>query len=130
VNLKVTGYIINMMRITSICLFVFLFVFDGFSQNSVFVFGQSNNTLKPYLSEIRNTAFKTETGFLNKLDGYYFVSDFTKRPFIESNLGVNVPFVSTYLPAQKIKIVSSGFVGNNVLVDLFGPPTAAVINTD
>ena len=118
------------MRFTSICLFVFLFVFDGFSQNSVFVFGQSNNTLKPFLSEIRNTAFKTETGFLIKLDGYYFVSDFTKRPFIESNLGVNVPFVSAYFPAQKIKIVSSGFVGNNVLVDLFGPPTAAVINTD
>lgn len=109
----------------------FLFLALGsFAQNAEFIFGQSTNTLKPFLSEIRNTAFKTETGFLNKLDGYYFVPDFAQRPFIETNLGVVVPFVSYHNYSKKIKIVSSGYVGNNVLVDLFGPPTAAVINTD
>jgi hypothetical protein len=84
------------MRITIITLFLFIQTLSIHAQDSEFIFAQSTNTLKPFLSDIRSPLVKTETGFLNKLDGNYFVTEFANKPFIE----------------------------------LFGPPTAAVVNTD
>jgi hypothetical protein len=118
------------MRITIITLFLFIQTLSIHAQDSEFIFAQSTNTLKPFLSDIRSPLVKTETGFLNKLDGNYFVTEFANKPFIESNLGVTLPFVNYYNYRENFKIISSGYVGNNVLVDLFGPPTAAVVNTD
>jgi hypothetical protein len=105
-------------------------VLDLLSQNQEFVFAQGTNTLKPFLSEIRSPIVKLEHGFLNKLDGNYFVQNYNQKPFIETNLGVNIPILNYCDYSKKLKIISSGYVGMNVLVDLYGPPTAAVINTD
>ncbi len=101
-----------------------------FSQKTEFVFAQSTNTLKPFLSEIRSPIVKIEHGFLNKLDGNYFVTEYNHKPFVESNIGVSIPILNYYDYSKKLKVISSGYVGMNVLVDLYGPPTAAVINTD
>ncbi len=95
-----------------------------------FEFAKQSQTLKPFLSEIRSPILKTEVGFLNKLDGNYFVKDFNQRPFVESNIGFQIPLVSYKNKSSNFKLVTNAVVGNNVLVDLFGPPTAAIINTD
>ncbi|MCF8362296.1 MAG: DUF1207 domain-containing protein [Prolixibacteraceae bacterium] len=118
------------MRITIISLILFIQAFSLHAQDSEFIFSQSTNTLKPFLSDIRSPLIKAETGFLNKLDGNYFVKNYNNKPFIESNLGVTIPFVNYHNYQDNFKIISSGYIGNNVLVDLFGPPTAAVVNTD
>ncbi len=100
------------------------------AQDLEWAFFNLSPTLKPQLSEIRNPLIKTEVGFINKLDNSYFVDEFTHRPFVESNLGFRLPLISLKDHRKSVKWVSSGVLGNNVLVDLFGPPTAAVINTD
>jgi len=118
------------MRSFYLFIVTFFFVFNAFSQNTEFAFAQSSNTLKPFLSEIRTPIVKIEHGFLNKLDGNYFVADYNHKPFVETNLGVNIPILNYSDRSNGLKIISSGYVGMNVLVDLYGPPTAAVINTD
>jgi hypothetical protein len=112
--------------------FVFLTIvsLDGVSQNCTTKYFSHTQVLRPFVSEIRSSAIKLETGYINKLDGYYFVEDFTYKPFIETNLGAILPGAEVLLDNQKTKFIADMYVGLNVLVDLFGPPTAAVINTD
>jgi hypothetical protein len=112
-----------------ICLFVGIDKFDLNAQHQLEFF-KKTKTLKPFLAEIRSPLIKNEVGFINKLDGNYFVQEFTQRPFVESNIGFKFPILSYSDNQLGLKIVSSAVIGNNVLVDLFGPPTAAVINTD
>ena len=110
------------MRYTLIIFVLIINAIHLYAQDSEFIFGQSTNTLKPFLSDIRSPLIKAESGFLNKLDGNYFVKDFNNKPFIETNLGVTIPFVNYHNYQDNYKIISSGYIGNNVLVDLFGPP--------
>ena len=112
-----------------VCLFVGLDKFDLSAQQQL-VFFRNTESLKPFLAEIRSPIIKSEVGFINKLDGNYFVQKFTHRPFVESNIGFLLPLLNYKDKSSGLKIVSSAVIGNNVLVDLFGPPTAAVINTD
>ncbi len=119
------------MGIRVIFIFILVLFFNNaYSEDKEFLYFKQTNTLKPFLSEIRNPLIKAEVGFLNKLDNSYFVEDFTHRPFVESNLGVIIPLFGYTNKSSHFHFVSGGIIGNNVLVDLFGPPTAAVINTD
>lgn len=111
-------------------LVLILFFYNTIQSQTQVDFFKKTSVLKPFLSEIRSPNIKNEVGFLNKLDGNYFVEEFAHRPFVESNIGFQFPLVSFYDKTNRIKFFSSGVIGNNVLVDLFGPPTAAVINTD
>ena len=60
-------------------------------QNAEHYFFRDSHILKPFLSEIRSTAIKTELAWLNKLDENYYVSDYGGRPFIEVHLGTELP---------------------------------------
>lgn len=93
-------------------------------------FFRDSHILKPFLSEIRSTAIKTELAWLNKLDENYYVSDFASRPFIEVHLGTELPVYYLLNRQKGFKFSTSGYLGNILLIDMFEEITAPVINTD
>ena len=72
------------------------------------VFFKESQVLKPFLSEIRSTVIKTEFALLNKLDNNYYIRDYSKRPFIETHLGVDMPLINFYNPAIKLRLILAG----------------------
>ena len=107
-----------------------IFLSPLLSQHTELNFANYTNTLKPFLSEIISPTVRIDHGFINKLDGNYFVEDYNHRPFLEANLGTHIPIVEYIDFSKDVKFVSSAYFGMNVLVDFYGPPTSAVINTD
>jgi hypothetical protein len=99
-------------------------------QESGHYFFRDSHILKPFLSEIRSTAIKTELAWLNKLDDNYYVSDYNNRPFIEVHLGTELPVYYLVNRQKNFKFSTGGFIGNILLIDMFEPVTAPVINTD
>jgi hypothetical protein len=93
-------------------------------------FFKDSHILKPFMSEIRSTAIKAELAWLNKLDDNYYVSDYTHRPFIEVHLGTELPVYYMLNRQKDFKFSISGYIGNILLIDMFEPVTAPVINTD
>jgi hypothetical protein len=91
---------------------------------------EKSSILNPFLSEIRSTVIKTEFASLNKLDNNYYLSDYTNRLFIETHLGVDVPFIKYTSGDNSLKLNVSGEIGNILLIDMFEEITAPVINTD
>jgi len=99
-------------------------------QDTEHFFFRDSHILKPFLSEIRSTAIKTELAWLNKLDDNYYVSDYTGRPFIEVHLGTELPVYYLENRQTGFKFSTSGYLGNILLIDMFEDITAPVINTD
>lgn len=93
-------------------------------------FFKDSHILKPFLSEIRSTAIKTELAWLNKLDDNYYVSDYAHRPFIEVHLGTQLPLYYLVNRQKDFKFSVSGYLGNILLIDMFEEITAPIINTD
>jgi len=107
-----------------------LSIFTLQAQDLDHYFFKDSHILKPFLSEIRSTAIKTELAWLNKLDENYYVSDYASRPFIEVHLGTELPIYYLVNRQKDFKFSISGFIGNILLIDMFEEITAPVINTD
>ena len=99
-------------------------------QDAEHYFFRDSHILKPFLSEIRSTAIKTELAWLNKLDENYYVSNYAGRPFIEVHLGTELPVYYLENRQKGFKFSTSGYLGNILLIDMFEQITAPVINTD
>ena len=93
-------------------------------------FFKESDILKPFVSEIRSNVIKTEFAYINKLDDNYYLTDYNKRPFIETHLGVDIPVLYYVDNLKKLKFSLSGEIGNILLIDMFEENTAPVINTD
>ncbi len=93
-------------------------------------FFKESDILKPFVSEIRSNVIKTEFAFINKLDDNYYLTDYNKRPFIETHLGVDIPVLYYVDNLKKLKFSLNGEIGNILLIDMFEENTAPVINTD
>jgi len=99
-------------------------------QENKFRFFKESDILKPFVSEIRSNVIKTEFAFINKLGENYYITDYNKRPFIETHLGVDLPVLYYADNLKKLKFSLDGEIGNILLIDMFEENTAPVINTD
>ena len=93
-------------------------------------FFEKSDILKPFVSEIRSNVIKSELAFINKLDNNYYLTDYSKRPFVETHLGVDIPVLYYADKLKKTKYSLTGEIGNILLIDMFEEITAPVINTD
>jgi hypothetical protein len=119
------------MKKVIFCTFLLALSISGMKgQDSEQYFFRYSHILKPFLSEIRSTTIKVELAWLNKLDENYYVSDYTKRPFIEVHLGSELPMYYLVNRQKDFKFSVSGYLGNILLIDMFEKNTAPVINTD
>ncbi len=104
----------------------------------VFIFGKINaqniSFLKPvtfgnsFVSDTRSPITKLEIGKLNKISPYYYNENISKRLFVETHFGYEIPFLSVNKNDFEFAINFPG--GAVTLVDMFEETTAPVINTD
>lgn len=100
------------------------------SQNAVW-FYQENFT-KPFTSEMRSPAVRMELVKLNQMHPFYYLSDASKRIFVEVQTGVQLPILTfdKTFTSSNLKIAICTPVSIVTLVDMFESETAAVINND
>ncbi len=92
------------------------------------VFFQTVKFGNPFISDIRSSITKLETGYLNKIGKDYYIKNISTRPFIEAHFGYEMPVVS--LSKNDYEIFFGLLGGSVTLVDMFEESTAPVINTD
>lgn len=116
------------IRVMAILAFLGTIMLQG--QGTQHYFFKGSGIFKPFLSEMRSTVINGELAWINKLDQNYYISDYTRRPFIEVHLGTDIPFHFMISDQNGLKLSTSGFIGNVLLIDMFEQVTSPIINTD
>jgi hypothetical protein len=107
-----------------------LLIAHGFSQAQNVKFFENPEFGNPFVSDIRSPMIKMELVTLNKLDGNYYLNDFSNRPFIETHLGADIPLVAYHNSDNDFSWKLNADIASIVLVDMFEKSTAPVINND
>jgi hypothetical protein len=102
----------------------------GCSQ-SVKWFSYQKNT-QAYIAEMHSPSNKLELVKLNKLHPFYYKNNATERPFLEVQMGYQLPVLSfeKQLNSGQFQLSFCAPVSILTLVDMFERETAPVINTD
>ncbi len=108
-------------------IFIILLITGTINAQKTVVF-TSTSFGNPFISDTRSPVSKLEIGYLNKIGKDYYLKNVSKRPFIETHFGYEIPAV---LISKNDYSLYLGFPGGAItLVDMFEETTAPVINTD
>lgn len=102
-----------------------------FSQYNLRFFKQSPYD-QAFISDIRSTHTKLEIGFVGSLGNHYYIENYSKRPFNEIHLGENIPIAQFEYRNENYSVQTflSFPLGWILLIDMYEPTTAPVINND
>jgi len=117
-----------------ICFLLLISGVNSIAQEKSFQWLSRSTFYRPFISEIRSPINKIEIGFLNDLGPYYYVDGVENRPFLEAQLGIDIPVVLYTNRSKKSHkpwgISLSLPASAKCLVDMIERETAPLVNCD
>lgn len=113
-----------------VALILVLFHKPVFSQNFNWFSYERNN--QPYIAEMHSPSVKLELVNINKFHPFYYKNNPDERPFIEVQMGYQLPVLTYEKQGEQGRFQVSFYTPVSVLtlVDMFESVTAPVINND